>query len=146
MGGARGTYGTAAGVGSLEPPTWSDPGVTRRVSTTATTLARRLEGDPGLQHIRLAGLGELRVDPLPRPDPPGSGTLWYGRGLLVGSGPRLARVTRLDIEVRPATRDTVEVRLVPRSRHIHRWAARRQRRYFRLAHAAADQLKQVLSA
>jgi len=159
MGGVAGTYGTAARWPSLEPPTWSDPGVTRRIGASATALARRFEGDPGVRRIRLAGLGELRVQPPVRPEPPGSGGPrpagnppagwggpWQAGGRLIGAGPRLARFTRIDIEVRAASCDSAEVRLLPRSRHIHRWAARRQRRYFQLAHAAADRLEQVLSA
>ena len=159
LGGVPGTYGTAAGWASFVPPTWSDPGVTRRIGTTPGALAHRLEGDPGLQRITLAGLGELRIDPPARSEPAGAADPWpagappvglaepwHAGGRLVGAGPRLARSTRIDIEVRAASCDSAEVRLLPRSRHIHRWAARRQRRYFQLAHAAADRLEQVLSA
>jgi hypothetical protein len=135
-----------AGLRSLAPPTWWDPGVTRRIGASATTLARRIDGDPGLRRIRLDRRGELRVDQPAQPDPVGSTTRWHAGGRLVGSGPLLARSTRIDIEVSAASSDTVELRLVPRSRHIHWWATGRQRRYFQLAHAAADELEQVLSA
>jgi len=135
-----------AGIRFLDPPTWSDPGVTRRIGTTATSLARRIDGDPGLRRIRLARRGELRVQQPARPDPAGSTTRWHAGGRLVGAGPRLARSTRIDIEVSAGSPGTVEVRLVPRSRHIHWWAPGRQRRYFQLAHAAADELEQVLTA
>jgi hypothetical protein len=135
-----------AGFRSLEPASWSDPGVTRRISASATRLAQRIDGDPGLRRIRVASRGELRVDEPARPDPVGSTTRWHAGGRLVGAGPRLACSTRIEIEVSAASSDTVDVRLVPRSRHIHWWATRRQRRYFQLAHAAADELQQVLTA
>jgi hypothetical protein len=148
-GGARAQRASRTAVpggGPPPEPTWSDPGVTRRVGSTVSAVAQRLGRDEGPRSISLGSLGELRVDKEAGPGPPASGALWHTTGRLVGAGPRLARFTRIDIEVRPASPRTVEVRLFPRSAHVHRWAARRYRRYFRLAHAAADQLTQVLSA
>ena len=131
---------------SLAPPTWWEPSVTRRIGAPAAAVARRLEGDVGLQALRLGSLGELRVDPHQIwADPSCAATVWHASGRLIGAGPRLARFTRIDIEVRAASSRTAELRLVPRSQHIHRWSARRHRRYFRLAHAAGDHLKQLLS-
>jgi hypothetical protein len=130
---------------SLAQPTWSEPGVTRRIGSPVAAVAHRIEGDLGLQAVRLGSLGELRMDHHQIwADPSCASTVWRASGRLIGAGPRLARFTRIDIEVRAASSGTAELRLVPRSRHIHRWAARRHRRYFRLAHAAGDHLKQLL--
>jgi hypothetical protein len=131
---------------SLAPPTWWEPGVTRRIGATVAAVAHRIECDEGLQAVRLGNLGELRVDQHQIwADPSCAASVWHASGRLIGAGARLARFTRIDIEVRAASSRTAELRLVPRSQHIHRWAARRHRRYFRLAHAAGDHLKQVLS-
>jgi hypothetical protein len=129
-----------------ETPTWSDPVVVRRINTSPSEVAQRIvwEGEPPAR-VPLAGLGELRVEGHGRPDP-AAADVWQISSRLVGTGPRIARFSRVDIEIRPASSHTVELRLLPRSRHIHRWATRRHRRYFRLAHAAADRLVELFAA
>ena len=128
-------------------PTWTDPVVVRRINTSPSELAQRIvwEGEPPAR-LALEGLGELRTDGQGRPEPAHAGDVWQISSRLVGSGPRLARFSRVDIEIRPASSHAVELRLLPRSRHIHRWATRRHRRYFRLAHAAADRLVELFAA
>jgi hypothetical protein len=126
--------------------TWSDPVVVRRINTTPAELAHRVVsvGGPPAR-LALGRLGELRVDSHPRHDPSDSAPVWQMRSRLVGAGPRIALFSRVDIEISPASSRSVELRVLPRSRHIHRWAARRRRRYFQLAHAAADRLAQLFA-
>jgi hypothetical protein len=50
-------------------------------------------------------------------------------------GPRRFRVI---VDVAEWSDDACELRVRPVSRHVGRWSQRRQRRYFALAHAAAD--------
>jgi hypothetical protein len=144
-------YRRAAGAAAIPlvsaTPTWSDPVVVRRINTSPSEVAQRIVWDgepPG--RLALAGLGELRVEGQGRPDPAEAGDVWQISSRLVGTGPRIARFSRVDIEIRPASSHAVELRLRPRSRHIHRWATRRHRRYFRLAHAAADRLVELFAA
>jgi hypothetical protein len=128
-------------------PTWSDPVVVRRIKTPPSEVAQRIvwEGEPPAR-VGLGRLGELRVGSHIRSDGSGPGEVWLIPSRLVGSGPRIVRFSRVDIEIRPASSQTVELRLLPRSRHIHRWGTRRHRRYFQLAHAAADQVAQRFAA
>jgi hypothetical protein len=127
--------------------TWSDPVVVRRINTSPAEVTHRIvrAGEPP-PRIALGSLGELRVERLPRSDPSDSSEVWQLNARLVGAGPRIALFSRVDIEIQPASSRSVELRLLPRSRQIHRWATRRRRRYFRLAHTAADRLVQVFAA
>jgi hypothetical protein len=144
-------YPGDAGAGALLPSpatgTWCDPVVVRRINTTPAELAHRIVsvGDPP-PRLALGPLGELRVDSHPRQDPSDSAPVWQMRSRLVGAGPRIALFSRVDIEISPASSRSIELRVLPRSRHIHRWAARRRRRYFQLAHAAADRLAHLFVA
>ena len=124
-----------------------DGDVVRRINTTPAELAHRIVsvGDPP-PRLALGPLGELRVDSHPRQDPSDSAPVWQMRSRLVGAGPRIALFSRVDIEISPASSRSIELRVLPRSRHIHRWAARRRRRYFQLAHAAADRLAHLFVA
>lgn len=127
-------------------PTWSDPLVIRAVDATAGTAAQRLARYVA-QHRRVS-LGAIGAfyDIRCRPSRCHTAEVLHLSGRLVGSGPRLTRFTRVDIEISSVSPHTLELRMLPRSRHIHGWGTRRQRRYFRLAHAAADHLQQVLTA
>ena len=126
--------------------TWSDPVVVRRIDTTPAEAAHRIAwvGNP-YTRITLGRLGELRTDRHCRLDWPGSTGAWQIGSRLIGAGPRIALFSRVVIEICPASLRSVELRLLPRSRHIHRWATRRQRRYFKLAHAAADRLAELMA-
>jgi hypothetical protein len=66
------------------------------------------------------------------------------RGRLVGRGPRICRYARIEVELTPWSVRTTEVRISPRSRFVHLWGVRRSRRYWLLAHGAANVLKEML--
>jgi hypothetical protein len=126
-------------------PTWSDPLVTRAVDATVGTAAERLARYEA-QHRRV-GLGAIGAvcDIRCCPSQCHTAEVLHLSGRLVGSGARLIRFTRVDIEISAVSPGTLELRMLPRSLHIHGWGRRRQRRYFRLAHAAADHPQQVLT-
>jgi hypothetical protein len=127
-------------------PTWSDPLVIRAVDTTAGTAAQRLARyEVQYRRVSLGAIGAI-CDLRRRPSRCQTAEVLSLRGRLVGSGARLTRFARVDIEITSVCPHGLELRMLPRSLHIHRWGMRRQRRYFRLAHAAADHLQQVLTA
>jgi hypothetical protein len=69
---------------------------------------------------------------------------WRSRGLLRdGDGGRVAPV---EIELGAWSEDATELLLRPVARHPERWSGRRQRQYFRAAHAASDALATELVA
>jgi hypothetical protein len=127
-------------------PTWSDPLVIRAVATTAGAVAQRLACYQAQREFSLGAIGVLRVESWGCRGRCHDGEALHLSGRLVGAGPRLARFTRVDIEISSVSPHTLELRMLPRSRHIHGWGIRRQRRYFGLAHAAADPLQQAFTA
>jgi RimJ/RimL family protein N-acetyltransferase len=88
----------------------------------------------------------LLVDEAPRrsslPIAPGYES-WRATARLLSG--RRGRVARLDIEIGISAPGSVLVELRPLDRRPQRWSARRTRRYFALAHAAADRLEQLLN-
>src|SRR4051812_32291219 len=73
----------------------------------------------------------------------GGGALdgWEATGTLRASR---ARRTRVALTVAPWSNDVSELRLRPCTRRFATWGRHRQRRYFRLAHRAADDLASAL--
>ena len=69
---------------------------------------------------------------------------WHTRGRLPFRRP-LARFARVSIEVAQWSDKVVELRLSPVSHHLGRWGERRQRRYFDVAHRAADDLVSAIA-
>ncbi len=69
------------------------------------------------------------------------GASWNAPASLCARGRRRERV---EIELNLWDEHATELVVRPRSRSPYRWSARRLRRYFRLAHRAADVLTQVL--
>ncbi len=53
--------------------------------------------------------------------------------------------TRVTVEVTEWSACACELRVIPRTRHLQLWGARRQRRYFMRAHEAADALADLLT-
>ncbi|MEY2474949.1 MAG: hypothetical protein QOG87_264 [Actinomycetota bacterium] len=53
--------------------------------------------------------------------------------------------TRVAVEVGTWSDRTSELRVIPRTRHLHLWGERRQRRYFARAHRAADDLVHLVA-
>lgn len=122
-------------------------GVTRRVDRPWSTVERLL-ADPDVfppgYSDSLGDCGTLRLDGRFDRGSRDLGDLWTARGRVVGRGPRLVLFSRVDVLVTPWSTDACELRVVPCSRSLHRWGARRLHRYWRLAHAAADLLLGVL--
>jgi hypothetical protein len=71
---------------------------------------------------------------------------WRAYGRLVTGGWIPPRDERVELVVSAWSESTFEVRVVPRSTHFRRWGARRLRRWFRLAHEAADALAARLTS
>jgi hypothetical protein len=71
---------------------------------------------------------------------------WQATARLHGCGLRFVRYARVELEVAAWSDDASELRLRPVSRRVTRWAPRRQRRYFALAHRAADVILELLTA
>jgi hypothetical protein len=120
--------------------------VTRVVGASFGDLSALLDDhdvQERLAEVSLGDLGRLTIDlPLRRIDGPYQA--WRGRGRLHGRGPRVARSTRVDLELTPWSATAVELRLLPTHPHPSRWGRRRLRRYLDLAHLAADQLAAML--
>jgi hypothetical protein len=66
------------------------------------------------------------------------------RGRLYGCGLRLARYTRVEVEVDPWSHRVSELRVRPVRARLAIWSRRRQRRFFDLAHESADELARWL--
>ena len=66
------------------------------------------------------------------------------RARLVGRGPRICRYARIDVELAPWSVTAAQIRITPRSRYVHLWGVRRRRRYWSLAHGAANTLREML--
>jgi hypothetical protein len=121
--------------------------VTRHVLSGAAPLARQLERRGLLDPRRHVGLGAGGRLEITRPLQPVDGLLptWRARGRLRGRGPRLVPFARVEIEIVARSPTTAAVRLLPVHRHPFRWGVSRQRRYFDLAHAAADHIARLLT-
>jgi hypothetical protein len=65
-------------------------------------------------------------------------------GRLYGSGIRIARYTRVVLELMAWSGGATELRLRPVTRNIANWSERRQRRYFDVAHDTMDELVRLL--
>lgn len=121
--------------------------VARRINRAPSSLEQQLlKPDllPVGRGLRLASGGTLRLDaPFERAiDGPEGG--WRAHARLIGHGPRVVRYSRVDVVIAPWSDEVCELRVVPRSRRLHRWGTWRLRRYWRLAHDAADHLVPLL--
>jgi hypothetical protein len=96
------------------------------------------------QPMPLSVGGSLRLDAPFVNEIRGSVGGWRTRGRLVGRGLRLAHHARVEIVLAPWSDDVCELQLAPRSHRLHHWGERRRRRYWRLAHAAADEVRPLL--
>ncbi len=121
----------------------------RRVNRPTRAIARRLRDQSTIAPaagFALGGEGTLFVDGTPRPS---SNPIIHGHEswrttarLLTARG---RHVAHLDIEISTWTAGSVLLQLRPVDHNARRWGARRMRRYFELAHAAADRLEQILN-
>jgi hypothetical protein len=119
--------------------------VSRRIGVPVALL-EVLFDDPDLHDrlatVDLAGRGLLTVD---QPIAPTRSLIptWGGAGRLHGR--RRIRSIPVTIEVSAWSAGVSELRVSPAAVRPHRWPNRRLRRYFELAHAAADELVRRLS-
>jgi hypothetical protein len=111
--------------------------VSRRVNQRLPSLRHAL-------HLLPLDIGQLRIDqPFTGED---KFSCWSTTGRLYGHGARLARYTRVTIELGAWSQHASELRLRPKTTRLAMWGPRRQGRYFRLAHDAADELVRSLDA
>jgi hypothetical protein len=105
--------------------------VTRRVDGTLSETRRLVEASA-------ARSAQLRIDaPFTAV---GALRSWHTTGRLYAPGIRIARYTRVNLEITAWSAHTTEVRLRPVTRRIPNWGKQRQRRYFALAHRTVDEL------
>ena len=107
--------------------------VTRRVNQRAASLRN------ALLHMPLC-VGSLSIDEPFAMSGDIAKPSWHARGRLYGRGLRIARYTRVEIEVHAWSQFASELRLRPVTRRVVNWGKHRQRRYFRTAHYVADDL------
>lgn len=121
--------------------------VSRRIGVGAVRLTELLEQQPlddlhleseGVPRGRLVLDGALEPTPLVRPT-------WAGAGRLYGRGPRIARYARVHVWISAWSDDAVELQIRPVCRYPFNWGRRRRRRYFELAHLAADHVWLLLA-
>jgi hypothetical protein len=113
--------------------------VTRRVNVPTTLLRRAVYLVP----FEVADLGftepftSIGDDKVPA---------WHATGRLYRPGGGWSRYTRVDVELTAWSADASELRIRAVSPRVHKWSARRQRNYFRLAHRTADVLVRSIDA
>ena len=114
-------------------------------------LSRRVGREPILAERALVGLthgdyaGLTLVGPFERRTivgPWGSGPVEREAPADLRTGGR--SLERVEVEVSPWARHTVEIRVRPAGRRPERWTPRRQTRYFNHAHQAIDELARAL--
>jgi hypothetical protein len=128
-------------------------------SSTFEVVARRINQPTSLvQHalfdstlfgattLHLGTVGVLRIDEPFSAIQSGRAPTWQATGRLYGHGPRVVRFNRVELEVAVWSDDASELRLRPVARGVTRWGARRQRRYFALAHESADFILHLVTA
>jgi hypothetical protein len=94
--------------------------------------------------VGLGPEGELRVETPWRPALCWHTLSWRANGRLVNGRGHL--VARVEIEVGEWSDDASRLQVRPRARRFERWTGRRIKRYFPLAHGAADQTARELNA
>jgi hypothetical protein len=112
--------------------------VTRRVHRSCSALERNFD-------VLGSANPDLGVDgPFAR----GSGPIpvWHTTARLYGSGLRIARYTRVHLEIAAWSERASELRIRPVTRRIGAWGVRRQRRYFARARDTIDDLSRSLDA
>jgi hypothetical protein len=110
--------------------------VTRRVDLDAASIRRAAE------------MLETLESPLLFDEPfraTGYSPTWYATGKLHGDGMRIARYTRVYIEITAWSNSIAEVSIRPISRRVPGWGKRRQARYFDLARRTLEHYAEVLA-
>ena len=122
--------------------------ITRRIDRPPEALARVLN-HPGMlpvhEDVSVGRRGSLRLDKPFEHLEVDDADVWETTGRVIGRGPRIARYARVEVVIAPWSNAAYQLRVLPRSRFLPRWGQHRQRRYFDLAHAAADRLVPILT-
>jgi len=113
-------------------PVALQPAVSRRIPRRPSGRTLPAAGDG----LTLTAAARLVFDAAFEPAPDG----WRARARLIDTGRRPARHERVDIAVIRTSTTACELRVAPHSTHTANWGGRRLRRYFLLAHLAADAL------
>lgn len=140
-------------------PAWPDAGdlqltwselevVSRRVNRPWVKIERLLlsQNLSAPIHLELESGAVCRLDGPFSPAEPSLVRGWRATGRIARQSGRLARSTSVEIEIVAWSEDAAQLRLRPVKRTLRSWGARRQRRYFALAHECADQFVYLLLA
>jgi len=109
--------------------------VTRRLDRSLWSLQELLDVLPGAERLQLETPFEAHYSTPP---------VLCATGRLYGSGFRMARSTRVVLELMAWSGGTTELRLRPLTRRVPNWSERRRRRYFDSAHDTMDELVRLL--
>lgn len=125
---------------------WPTFVIERRVNQPPQAVQAGLRKSDALAvdtRIALGPIGALQLETPWRPALCWHSLSWRANGRLVNSRGRL--VARVEIEVGEWSHDATRLQLRPRARRLERWTGRRIKRYFALAHDAADQTARRLN-
>jgi hypothetical protein len=117
--------------------------VARRVNRSWTRVERLLRDSTLFvagTRVQLTSGAVLRLDASFAPARWALVSTWQASGRLYGRGRRRSVFTRVKLDVTAWSDDASELRLRPVTRHFGSWGARRQRRYFAIAHECADHM------
>jgi hypothetical protein len=126
---------------------WPTFVVERRVNQPCESVQAALRRSDALTvdtHIGLAHDGELLVETPWRPALCWHSLSWRANGRLVNGHGHL--VARVEIEVGEWSDDATRLQVRPRAHHLGHWTGRHIKRYFALAHDAADQTARALNS
>jgi hypothetical protein len=125
---------------------WPTFVIERRVNKPPQVVQAGLQKSDALAvdtHIGLGEIGELQVETPWRPALCWHSLSWRANGRLVNGHGHL--VARVEIEVGEWSDDATRLQVRPRASRIQRWTGRHIKRYFALAHNAADQTARRLN-
>ena len=125
---------------------WPTFVIERRVNQPPQAVQAGLRQSDALAvdtHIDLGETGELQVETPWRPARCWHSLSWRANGRLVNRRGHL--VARVEIEVGEWSDDATRLQVRPRASRIQRWTGRHIKRYFALAHNAADQTARRLN-
>jgi hypothetical protein len=129
------------------PPGVLERHVSRTVERPFASISSAIENPATFTDGRVvpvAGIGKMVFDSTFQRLESGGMPMLHTRARLVGRGPRVCRSTRIEVELTPWSTRATEIRIRPQSPFVHLWGVRRSRRYWMLAHGAANALKETL--
>jgi hypothetical protein len=119
---------------------WPTFVIERRVNQPPQAVQAGLQKSDALAvdaHIDLGEIGELQVETPWRASLCWHSLSWRANGRLVNGHGHL--VARVELEVGDWSDDATRLQIRPRAHHLGHWTGRHIKRYFALAHNAADQ-------